>query len=259
MSAIGIDGNLDRARIRLLLVVGLIGSVLTGAGDFLLGFGDELPSANLAEDLMASAPNLADWQLVCGGFFGVVGIFMEGIAFFAVYRLMADSAPRMARVFRAGIFGYIWLAPVGCHLNIGVMNFAYKYLLQADPSVASQVAEPMIWWFCAPVYALLCLFWIPMIVVQWRAFAKGFTPYPAYAKWFNLIVGAVPCLVVSALVGFDSALGAGIGTMFLSWGNALMFGGLLATLPSEARFVEFKAQIPSSRTGPAMRFPGEAI
>lgn len=50
-------------------------------------------------------------------------------------------------------------------------------------------------------------------------------------------------LMGSALIGFGSALGAGIGTMFLSWGNALTFGGLLATLPSEARFEEVKTQL----------------
>ena len=36
MNTIGIDRNLDRARIRKLLMIGLFASVLTGIGDFLL-------------------------------------------------------------------------------------------------------------------------------------------------------------------------------------------------------------------------------
>ena len=39
MNTIGIDNNLDRPRIRKLLLIGLIASVMTGIGDFLIGFG----------------------------------------------------------------------------------------------------------------------------------------------------------------------------------------------------------------------------
>ena len=82
-----------------------------------------------------------------------------------------------------------------------------------------------------------------MIVVQFMAFAKGMTPYPKKAKWFNLVIGTIPSLVLMAVFGPQSALGAAIGTMFLSFGNAFMFGGLLATLPSSERFAEFENQL----------------
>ena len=37
MNAIGIDHNLDRARIKKLLTIGLFASILMGIGDFILG------------------------------------------------------------------------------------------------------------------------------------------------------------------------------------------------------------------------------
>ena len=40
MNAIGIDHNLDRARIKKLLTIGLFASILTGIGDFILGYAD---------------------------------------------------------------------------------------------------------------------------------------------------------------------------------------------------------------------------
>ena len=47
------------------------------------------------------------------------------------------------------------------------------------------------------------LFWIPMIIVQFKAFSKGLTPYPGRAKWFNIFVGAAPgsarCFCASAM------------------------------------------------------------
>ena len=93
----------------------------------MLGYGaaENMGNYGLAASVMASAPNLADWQMIAGGLLGFFGIFLEGLAYFAFYRLMADAAPKYAHLYRAGIFGYIWLAPVGCHMNVGVLNMAY--------------------------------------------------------------------------------------------------------------------------------------
>ena len=245
MNTIGIQHNLDRARIRKLLWIGLFASILTGIGDFLLGFGDEPAASGLAESLLASAPNLSDFQLIAGGLLGFAGLFLEGLSFFAIYRLMADAAPRYAHIYRAGIFGYIWLAPVGCHMNVGLLNYAYKNLLRLDPVRASEAAEVMIHAFCLPVWVLLILFWVPMLTVQFMAFSKGLTPYPPAAKWFTLFTGAVPVLLLSQIIGPHTAAGAGIGTTFLSAGNAVTFGGLLFTLPSQARFDEFEKGVRS--------------
>ena len=240
MNTIGIDRNLDRARIRKLLAIGLFASILTGIGDFLLGYAENTAGYSLATSVMASAPNLADWQMIAGSLLGFLGIFLEGLACFAVYRLMADAAPRYAHLYRAGIFGYIWLAPVGCHMNMGILNLAHKYLLRADAALAAKAADLLFYGFSEPVYLLLIVFWLPMMVVQFRAFSKELTPYPKRARWFCVPVGAVPALVLSVILGPDTALGAAVGTMFLSFGNAFMFGGLLATLPEAERFEAFE-------------------
>ena len=107
MNNIGIDDNLNRARIKKLFTIGLTASVITGVGDFLLGYAEEAPAANIAAQVMATAPNLSDVQLIAGALLGFFGIFLEGLSFFGIYRLMADAAPRYAHIFRTGIFGYI--------------------------------------------------------------------------------------------------------------------------------------------------------
>ena len=247
MNNIGIDRNLNRERIRKLLIIGVIGSVLTGIGDFLVGYGDQVSADTngLAEMMMANALNLSDAQLIWGGLLGVIGLFLEGLACFAIYRLMADSSQKYAHIYRASIFGYIWLAPVGCHMNVGLMNYAYKRMLLLDTAVASEAADGMIRAFCVPLWILLIAFWLPGMITQFRAFARGYTPYPASAKWFSVLVGMWPALVFAAIAGPGSALGGGIGTMFLSLGNLFMFGGLLATLPDQKRFEKFEASLPS--------------
>lgn len=249
MNTIGINHNLDRARIRKLLAIGLFASVLTGIGDFLLGYAESTAGSSFAASVMASAPNLSDRQMIAGGLLGFFGIFLEGLSCFAVYRLMADAAPKYAHLYRAGIFGYIWLAPVGCHLNVGILNLAYKYLLRADEALAAKAADLLFYGFSQPVYLLLVIFWLPMMIIQFKAFAKGLTPYPKKAKWFCVPIGAVPSLLLTVILGPNTALGAGIGTMFLSFGNAFMFGGLLATLPSEEQFTAFESSLRQSSEG----------
>ena len=243
MNTIGIDHNLDRPRIRKLLTIGLFASVLTGIGDFLLGYAESTAGSSLATSVMASAPNLTNWQMIIGSLLGFFGIFLEGLSCFAIYRLMADAAPKYAHLYRAGIFGYIWLAPVGCHLNMGILNLAYKYLLQADEALAAKAADLLFYGFSLPVYLLLVIFWLPMMVIQFKAFSKELTPYSKKAKWFCVPIGAVPSLLLAVILGPNTALGAGIGTMFLSFGNAFMFGGLLATMPSAERFATFKSSL----------------
>lgn len=241
MNTIGIEDNLNRVRIRKLLLIGLFGTVLTGLGDFLLGYAE--PAAVLDgpfDGMLATAPNMDDAAIFAGALFGAFGLFIEGLGYFGVYRLMADAAPRHAHVLRSGIFGYIWLAPIACHMNVGILNYFYKYLWQLSPEVASERITPVYLALCLPLYVLLAVFWIPMMVAQWKAFADRKTPYPPSAKWFAVLVGCVPALVISAIVGFDTALGGGIGTMFLSFGNAWVFGGLLTTMPNEERFAEFR-------------------
>ena len=82
-----------------------------------------------------------------------------------------------------------------------------------------------------------------MMIIQFKAFAKGLTPYPKKAKWFCVPIGAVPSLLLAVILGPNTALGAGIGTMFLSFGNAFMFGGLLATMPSAEQFTTFESSL----------------
>jgi hypothetical protein len=125
-------------------------------------------------------------------------------------------------------------------MNVGVLNMAYKYLLQADEVLANKVAGLLFYGFGMPSYMLLIVFWLPMMIIQFKAFSKGFTPYPKKARWFCVPIGVIPSLVLAAFFGLNSALGSAIGTMFLSFGNAFMFGGLLATLPDQESFDRFR-------------------
>lgn len=114
--------------------------------------------------------------------------------------------------------------------------------------LANKVAGLLFYGFGMPSYMLLIVFWLPMMIIQCKAFSKGFTPYPGNARWFCVLIGMIPAIVLSAIVGPHSALGLAIGTMFLCFGNAFMFGGLLATLPDQESFDCFQEKISNSKS-----------
>lgn len=93
--------------------IGLFASFLTGIGDFMLGYGaaENMGNYGLAAGVLASAPNLADGQMIVGG--------------------------------------------------------------------------------------------LPMMIIQFKAFSKGFTPYPKKARWFCVLIGMLPAMVLSAIFGFN--------------------------------------------------------
>ena len=86
-----------------------------------------------------------------------------------------------------------------------------------------------------------------MMIIQFKAFARGLTPYPKKARWFCVPIGMIPSLIISVLIGLHTALGSAIGTMFLSFGNAWRFGGLLATIPDQERFEEYERELQAAK------------
>ena len=121
--------------------------------------------------------------------------------------------------------------------------------IQTDEVLANKVAGLLFYGFGMPSYMLLIVFWLPMMIIQFKAFSKGFTPYPKKARWFCVLIGMIPAMVLSAIFSFNTALGSAIGTMFLSFGNAFLFGGLLATLPEQEVFEAFESSLHQSSEG----------
>ena len=137
---------------------------------------------------------------------------------------------------------YLWLAPIGMHMNVGLMNFVYKHLLLLDETMADRMGDQLLMAFSLPVWILFVAFWLPMIIVQFLAFSKELTPYPSYARWFSVPVGAIPFGMVGLGIGAGTALASAIETMCLNVGNIFMFAGLLAALPDEKRFEAFREE-----------------
>lgn len=222
---IGIDSKLDWSRIRKLLLIGLVASCMVFVGDMLLGYGVGDETLSGLEGIFAPYLRLSDRRIFWSAILGFLGIPLEGLCYFGIYRLMAEKSPKHAHAYRSGIIGYLIFGACGVHVPCLACVYFYKYMLAASPDTALEVSVRFGAYFLLPGCIFLFLFFLVLCIAQIAAFAKGFTPYPRWCWIFSLPVG----MAFACLFNFvqNSALANGLSAAWISIGNIWMFGGLL--------------------------------
>lgn len=226
MNDIGISSALDWPRIKHLYKIGIFGALLNLAGDMLLGAHAAEEGLSGLEMQLSAFVQTSDRGLFWSALLGLLGVTLEGLSYFAVYRLMAGRAPRYAHAYRAGIFGYLIAGPCGFHVPVLAGVYFYKRLCVYDAQAALGTVETYMLYFMAPALCIFAISFLVLIAVQAAAFAKGLTPYPKWCAVFSLLFAVVPQLIAAP---FDTVpLANGLATAWISVGNLWMFGGLLA-------------------------------
>lgn len=225
---IGISSELDWPRIRKLLCIGLVASAMVFVGDMMLGYGAWDPSLTGLAQRLDTYGKLPDSTLFWSALLGFIGIPLEGLSYFGIYRLMAKSSPRHAHAYRAGIFGYLMFGGCGVHVPCLMAVFVYKSVLPQGMEAAVQQTVRFGQYFLLPGIAAFLVFYLVLCAAQISAFAKGLTPYPKWCWVFSLPVG-MGCTMLVKLAG-NNALAHGLMAAWISIGNLWMFGGLLVMM-----------------------------
>lgn len=222
---IGIDAKLDWQRIGKLLRIGLFAGIMVLIGDMLLGWGVADESLTGIEKELSAYLSLSDRRIFWSSFLGMIGIPLEGLCYFGIYRLMAMKSPKHARVYRSGIIGYWIFGAFGVHVPCLSTVFFLKYMNEVNPESAYVSAIKFGSYFLLPGMILFMIFLIILCVAQISAFVKGMTPYPKWCWIFSLPVGMLLTLGFKLFGNrtWANALTAG----WISIGNIWMFGGLL--------------------------------
>lgn len=229
---IGIGTDLDWARIRKLFVIGLCAGIMVLIGDLLLGLGVMDESLSGTEYILSGYLPLSDTRIFVSAMLGFIGIPLEGLCYFGIYRLIVPYSQKYAHMFRTGVLGYIAFGGCGVHVPCLAAVFVYKYLHDLAPDRALDLCVKYGVYFLLPGIIALFIFFIIQSIAQISAFAKGLTPYPKWCWVFSLPVG----MGVTFLLNFagNSALVNGITAGWISIGNIWMFTGLL-TMMKKAR------------------------
>ncbi len=224
---IGISRQLDAKRIQKLLTIGLLASVLHLAGDMILGWGVEDEGLTGILRRVSAYTGTSDGGLLAAALLGLVGMALEGLAFFGVYRMIVPYSPKDAHSFRSGILGYLMFGACGFHVPTCALVFLVKH------GVAEELVLRYAAWFLLPGFALFWVFFAVLEVAQIKAFAAGKTPCPKWAWGFSLPVGMLIAMLPNVLGNLPlvNALSCG----WIAFGNLWMFAGLLALFRRSAR------------------------
>lgn len=222
---IGIESKLDWPRIRKLLMIGLIASCIVFVGDMLLGYGADDGKLSGPEGMLSRFIRLSDTRIFWSAILGFIGIPVEGLCYFGIYRLMAEKSPEHAHAYRSGIIGYLIFGACGVHVPCLASVYFYKYILAVSPDTALEASIRFGAYFLLPGMIFFFLFFLVLCIAQITAFAKGLTPYPRWCWIFSLPVGMAFAFPLNFME--SSALANGLSAAWISIGNIWMFGGLL--------------------------------
>jgi hypothetical protein len=180
------------------------------------------------EGFLSSYLTISDSRLFWSAFLGLIGIPLEGLCFFAIYRLIAFRSMKYAHLYRTGIFGYLIFGGCGVHVPCLAAVFVYRHLAEVSPENALDLSYRFGLYFLLPATILFLIAWAIHSYAQIAAFAKGLTPYP---KWCWIFCPAVGMALTMLLKFFpETPLRNALTAGWISIGNLWMFGGLLATM-----------------------------
>lgn len=225
MNTIGIDNNLDWNRIRHLLKLGIFAAAMVLVGDMLLGYGIADGSLSGAEALLSKYMDVSDRRIFWSALLGMIGIPLECLCYFAIYRMMADASPKHAHAYRSGILGMLMFGGCGVHVSCCVLVYYAKKMKALGMEDAMGETMKFAKYFLLPATTVFFIFFLLTVILQMHAFMKGVTPLPKWCAVFTVLFGIAASLVCKCIGNYE--ITNALRTGWISIGNLWMFGGLL--------------------------------
>jgi len=219
--------TLDKARITHLFKVGILASLLALSADMILGWGVADESLTGLDQYFSRYLTVSDARIVLSAVLGMIGITVECLCYFGIYRLIASRSGKRAHAYRAGLIGMVAFGPF-THVVCCASVYHLNALNRLDPSKAAAGTVSFVLSFLLPVMAFFLPFFLTTAVVQFIAFIKDETPYPKWCCVFSILSG-LPAVILIKLIGNYPAVYA-ISTGWISIGSLITFTGLLASM-----------------------------
>jgi hypothetical protein len=171
---------------------------------------------------------------------GLIGIPIECLCWFAVYRIIKPYSEKDAHAYRAGILGCLAFGGCGVHVPCLACVFVYRLMAEIRPESAVDLSFRFGLYFLLPATFLFLIFWAIHYYAHIAAFVTGMTPYPRWCWIFCMPVGQglTMLLKLAPETALRNALTAG----WLSVGNIWMMGGLLLTMKYAVKGMDGKRQ-----------------
>jgi len=216
-----------------MLFLGLIGTLLSLIGDFLLGFMVYPEADNHYLAMLASCGHLSWTRLGLSTLFGAVGIPLQYYGFKAIGEIIGRHT-RCGKLVHAGAVSTLALggsvhilcvalmALIKVECTHGFDPLASGSLLEAIPESAMQFAL----WGILPVTLIMMILYYGMAIAMFLAIFRGKTDMP---KWMCLLnpLAAKVLLNAAAVIAPNSAISNGLGMANMALGGMIPFLGIL--------------------------------
>lgn len=223
--------NPDWDRIAHMFKIGILASLLALiGGDMLLGWGTADMTLPGMEQYFSRYLTVSDIRIFWSGLLGMIGITVETMCFFGVYRIIASVSESYAHAYRAGLIGMLAFGSF-CHVICCVTIYYHNALYRIDPGIAIEETMKFAKYFMIPVSGIFFVFFLVMNIVQIMAFVKGKTPYPNWCWVFTMLTGIID-IAVMRLAG-NRPWAYALSTGWLSIGSFVTFTGLLINMPKK--------------------------
>ncbi|MCR4789377.1 MAG: hypothetical protein K5888_12420, partial [Lachnospiraceae bacterium] len=219
----------DWKRTAHLFKLGIFASLLALiGGDMLLGWGTVDLSLTGMEQYFSRYGTVSDTRIFWAATLGMIGISIETMCFFGIYRVIAARSDKYAHAYRAGLIGMLISGPF-CHVMCCATIYHHNAVERINPAIAIDEALQFLKLFLVPVSVIFFVFFLIMNIVQITAFAKGKTPYPRWCWVFTMLTGILD-IVIMRMAG-NHAWAYALSTGWLSVGSLITFTGLLLNMP----------------------------
>ena len=104
---IGISSEFDKERIAHLFKIGIAAAVMVLIGDMILGWGTADESLSGMDRYFSRYLQVSDARIVWSAVLGLIGIPVECLCYFGVYRSIAVKSEKYAHIYRSGILGML--------------------------------------------------------------------------------------------------------------------------------------------------------
>ncbi len=215
------------------LLLGIIGAFLTMIGDLLIGAnpagGSDITTGTPMLDSFAASAATSDFRLVLGGMLGMIGLPLEGAAYFGIGKyLLKDRKGIMPILYQAAVLAQTGIAG-SAHLSCAVNALLLKWISAKDSELAVEVVLKYTYDILTPMAVIFGILLFIALLYLFVLMVKGSTPYPKYAAFYNMAFGAAVGMIAGALIG-NNAVGNGISTAAVSIGQLWMFAMMLSAV-----------------------------
>lgn len=196
---------MDREKIRSYLKLGILGAVITIAGELLQGAIAAPDAADEMTRLFSTIDVLPVWRMGLGSTLGGLGILMQWFGFQGIFLSFDNQSSRWAKACRAGNVGFTIIGAM-IHILLSVWMYVYKF---TAPMGRTYLTEFTLW-FVLPITVIFFAAYGVFAVSIFVQFFKRHTIFPKWCWALNPIIGKATINVLTALLP-NTALVNGIG------------------------------------------------